>query len=197
LVNIRLAVPADAAAILKIYAPYISNTSCTFELEIPTLKEFEKRIETYLLTWPWLICEIDGSLAGYAYASQYRERRGYQWCTECSVYIHDDFQNRGVANALYDALMQILKMQGFVNVYAVINLPNPKSVRFHEKAGFTWLATYDHVGFKLGRWKDVGWWQLRINDFADEPGPPKEFSKMDTDLLPAVFEKALKKIKSV
>src|SRR6185436_1470712 len=134
--SIRLATPADAKAILDIYAPYIQNTSFTFETEVPSTEEFAKRIETYLLNWPWLVCEIGGKIAGYAYATRHRERTAYQWCTESSVYIHDDHQRTGIARALYTALFEILKKQGFRNVYAVINLPNEKSVNFHESCGF-------------------------------------------------------------
>ena len=89
--SIRLATPADAKAILDIYAPYIENTSFTFETEVPSIEEFANRIQTYLLNWPWLLCEVDGKIAGYAYATRHRERTAYQWCTESSVYIHDDF----------------------------------------------------------------------------------------------------------
>ena len=87
--SIRLAKPTDSQAILDIYAPYIENTSLTFETEVPSVESFAKRIETYLHSRPWLICEVDGGVAGYAYASRYRERTAYQWSIECSVYIHD------------------------------------------------------------------------------------------------------------
>jgi phosphinothricin acetyltransferase len=184
---IRLATPADAKGILNIYAPYIMNTSFTFETETPTLEEFTERIKNYLLNWPWLICEIDGKIAGYAYATRHRERTAYQWCTESSVYIHDDFQRAGIARALYTALFEILKIQGFRNVYAVINLPNEKSVTFHESLGFKYFATYENVGYKLGKWKNVGWWRLSINDYGDEPAAPIKFAELDKKFLPALF----------
>lgn len=192
---IRLATSKDAAAILNIYAPYIQHTSLTFEQDVPPLKDFENRITDYLKSWPWLICEIDGILAGYAYASRYRERICYQWSVECSVYIHDNYQQTGIANALYEGLMEILKRQGYVNVYAVINLPNPKSVSFHERFGFKWFATFDHVGYKLGEWKNVGWWQIMLNELADDPPFPIPFEKMDKTLLAPLFDELSKKIK--
>lgn len=181
---------ADADGILAIYAPYISNTSFTFETEVPSVNSFEERIRTYLANWPWLVCEIDGVIAGYAYASRHRERVAYQWSVECSVYVHDDYQRAGVARALYTALFDILKRQGFRNVYAVINLPNDKSVAFHESCGFKYFATYEQVGYKLGRWKNVGWWRLIINDFGDEPADPVLFAELDKDFLSSAFEKA-------
>lgn len=192
---IRLAQPADAKGILAIYAPYITGTSFTFETEVPAEEEFAARISSYLHYWPWLVCEIDGIIAGYAYGSRYRERTGYQWCVECSVYIHDTFRRRGIARVLYTALFDILKRQGYFNVYAVINLPNDNSVRLHESCGFRWFATYENVGYKLGKWKNVGWWQLVINEYCDEPLPPVKFSAMDQSFLPALFESINSRIK--
>lgn len=187
---IRLATPGDAAGILAIYAPYIQNTSFTFETEVPSVEEFAERIRTYLLNWPWLVCEVDGAIAGYAYATRHRDRTAYQWCTESSVYIHDDFQKAGIGKALYTALFEILKRQGFNNVYAVINLPNERSVAFHENTGFSYFATYEKVGYKLGKWKNVGWWKLSLNEYGDEPAAPVKFSEMDKIFLPALFTNA-------
>ncbi|MBI5373042.1 MAG: N-acetyltransferase [Sphingobacteriales bacterium] len=193
---IRLACAADAAGMLAIYAPYIENTSVTFETEVPTAEAFAERISHYLEHWPWLVCEINGQLAGYAYASRYRERVAYQWSVECSVYVHDDFQRRAVARALYSVLFPILQRQGFRNVYAVINLPNEKSVAFHERMGFRHFATYEQVGYKLGRWKNVGWWRLILNEFGDEPGAPVLFNQLDKDFLPGLFTAGRELLKS-
>lgn len=192
--TIRLATPADAKGILGIYAPYITDTSFTFEMEVPSIKEFEERIAGYLEHWPWLVCEVDNVIAGYAYGARYRERVAYQWCVESSIYIHDDYQRRGIAAALYKSLFEILKRQGYTNVYAVINLPNDKSVALHEKAGFEYFATYRNVGYKLGKWKNVGWWQLIINDYTFEPQPPVKFSAMNKDFLERLFRSMEKKI---
>ncbi|HEY6502815.1 MAG TPA: GNAT family N-acetyltransferase [Chitinophagaceae bacterium] len=186
---IRIAQPADAEAILAIYAPYVLSTSLTFETEVPSLDVFAERITSYLQHWPWLVCEKDGKIAGYAYSSKYRERVGYQWCVECSVYIHDDFMRKGVGKDLYTALFEILKLQGYRNVYAVINLPNERSVQFHEDCGFKWFATYENVGYKLGKWKTVGWWQLIINEYSDEPVPPRKFSELDKDQVSRILQR--------
>lgn len=193
--KIRLATANDAAGILGIYGPYILNTSYTFETELPSLDSFAHRIHTYLLDFPWLVCEIDGMIAGYAYGGKHRERKAYQWCVESSIYIHDNFQKRGVGKALYTALLDILKKQGFRNVYAVINLPNDKSVKFHENCGFTHFATYEKVGYKLGKWKNVGWWQININEYIDEPPAPIKFSEMKKDFLSEIFANAEKLIR--
>lgn len=186
--SIRLATAADAKDILAIYAPYIRQTSITFETEVPDLDSFSARILHYLDEWPWLVCLINNRIAGYAYASRYRERVAYQWSVECSVYVHDDFLRAGVARALYSSLFAILKKQGFRNVYAVINLPNDRSVALHESLGFVHFATYEQVGYKLGKWKNVGWWRLVLNEFGDDPAPPVPFSSLDQSALEGIFE---------
>jgi phosphinothricin acetyltransferase len=186
--SIRIATTDDSESILKIYAPYIENTSYTFETEVPTIDSFKKRISSYLQSWPWLVCEIDGVIAGYAYGARHRERVAYQWSIECSVYVHDDHQRRGVARALYTALINIFRLQGFRNLYAVINLPNDKSVSFHENLGFEYFATYKNVGYKLGRWKNVGWWQLQLNQYSPEPEPPVKFSEIKMKEIENILE---------
>jgi len=192
---IRIATGSDAASILEIYSPYIENTSYTFETDVPSIASFTERIVTYLQSWPWLVCEIDGIVAGYAYGSKHRERIAYQWSVECSVYIHDDFQRAGVGQALYTALIHLLKLQGFRNLYAVINLPNEKSVAFHERMGFEYFAVYKNVGYKLGQWKNVGWWELQLNEYMIEPSPPIRFSELDGKLIGEVLQSAANLIK--
>jgi phosphinothricin acetyltransferase len=187
---IRVATPDDAVSILEIYAPYIVNTSYTFETDVPDIGQFKDRISDYLVSYPWLICEIDDTVAGYAYASKHRERLAYQWSAECSVYVHDHFQRRGVARALYLSLIEILELQQFRNLYAVINLPNDRSVAFHEDMGFEYFATYKNVGYKLGKWKNVGWWQLQLNEYSPEPLPPTKFFDMDQERVANILRKA-------
>lgn len=192
---IRIATENDAVGVLSIYQPYIENTSFTFETEVPSLNSFKERINTYLITFPWLVCEIDGMIAGYAYGGKHRERTAYQWCVESSIYIHDDFQKSGIGRALYSALIEIFRKQGFRNVYAVINLPNDRSVQFHENCGFEYFATYEKVGCKLGKWKNVGWWRLSINEYGDEPAAPIKFSELNKDFLPTLFAEKEKQIR--
>ncbi len=192
---IRLATTADAAALLAIYAPYIEHTSITFETETPAVEAFAERIQSYLQHFPWLVCEVDGRVAGYAYAYRYRERIAYQWSVECSVYIHEDFMRGGVAAALYTALFAILKKQEYRNVYAVINLPNDRSVALHEKLGFRYFATYEQVGYKHGQWKNVGWWRLIINEFVEEPPAPIPFPGLNKDFLPALLKEMAARVR--
>ena len=191
---IRVATENDAEGILSIYQPYIENTSFTFENEVPSLNAFKERINSYLINFPWLVCEINNVIAGYAYGAKHRERTAYQWCVESSIYIHDDFQKSGIGKALYFALIEILRKQGFRNVYAVINLPNDNSVKFHESCGFEYFATYEKVGYKLGKWKNVGWWKLSINEYGDEPAAPIKFSELNKNFMSALFQEQEKKI---
>ncbi len=193
--RIRVARATDAASILEIYAPYIVNTSFTFETEVPSIEAFAGRISSYLESWPWLVFEISGTIAGYAYATRHRERTAYQWCVESSVYIHDDFQKAGIATALYETLLEILQYQRLRNVYAGINLPNERSVTFHEKCGFEWFANYKNVGYKLGQWKTVGWWQKQLNEYSKEPLAPLKFSDSDPRLIESVLDKNNKILK--
>ncbi len=187
--RIRVAGGADAESILEIYAYYIINTSFTFETEVPSIEAFAQRITSYVENWPWLVYEVDGIIAGYAYATRHRERVAYQWCVESSVYIHDNYQKTGIATALYETLLELLQHQGFRNVYAGINLPNDKSVAFHEKCSFKWFADYRNVGYKLGEWKTVGWWKRQLNDYTIDPAAPIRF----VDIGPAFIELILNK----
>jgi L-amino acid N-acyltransferase YncA len=98
--TIRLAAPSDAQIIREIYAPYVTDTPVSFEVEIPSADEMGKRVSNTLLALPWLICETPDGIAGYAYASQHRARLAYQWSTDVSVYIHRDFHRKGIGRAL-------------------------------------------------------------------------------------------------
>lgn len=169
--TIRPALPSDASSILEIYAPFILHTTASFETEVPTVEDFRQRIITNQESWPWLVYESGGVIAGYAYASKHRERAAYQWCVETSVYLHDRFQQKGIATKLYQALFRILTYQGCRNVYAGITLPNEKSIRFHEKMGFRKIADYTNIGYKFNQWNTVRWYELQLNNYTDPPAP--------------------------
>lgn len=186
--TIRLAKPADASPVLAIYTPYILNTAFTFETEVPSIENFEHRIISYQEDWPWLVYESEGVIAGYAYATKHRERAAYQWCVESSVYVHDNFQQKGIAKALYTALFKILKYQGCRNVYAGITLPNDKSVNFHKAFGFTKIADYTNIGYKLNKWNTVSWWQLQLNDYSDDLHAPLKFHEVENSFLHTILE---------
>jgi L-amino acid N-acyltransferase YncA len=176
--NIRLATVADAPGIHAIYAPMVRDTAISFELEPPAVETMAKRISATLATYPWLVWEQGGRIAGYAYGSKHRERPAYQWSAEVTAYVHPDFHRRGIGGALYRVLLALFRAQGFCNAYAIITLPNAGSVALHESAGFTHLATYRGVGYKLGRWHDIGLFEQRLCELPATPRPPRPISEV-------------------
>lgn len=167
--KIRLATSADVAGMVAIYAPFILESTTSFEMEVPSQQEFWGRVEKVLTKSPWLVCEINGEIAGYAYAGEHRERAAYQWNRELSAYIAPKYHRRGIASALYQCLVEIIKLQGYQNALAGITLPNEKSVGFHEHFGFKQVGIYHNVGFKFGNWWHVGWWEMPLNNFLEHP----------------------------
>jgi phosphinothricin acetyltransferase len=157
----------DAEAIAAIYAPFVTDTVISFEDVPPTPAEMAERIERLAKTHAWLVAEDDGEILGYAYACPHRERAAYRLTTEVTVYVDPRHQRRGAGRALYKELLERLARQGYRVALAVIALPNDASVGLHEACGFTLVGVYRRIGFKLGEWWDVGWWQL---DFAADRG---------------------------
>ena len=170
---IRLATPEDAEAILNIYGGYIRNTTVSFEVEVPTVEAFQTRMEQIQAQFPWLVCEIDGVVAGYAYASKHAQRAAYRWSADLSVYIDEKYHRRHIAAALYAALYAMLKAQGYYTVYAGVSTPNPKSEAFHLAQGFTVVGVYPNVGYKLGKWCTLTWYGLPLQEYDDVPQEPK------------------------
>ena len=171
--SIRMASAADAEQIAAIYAPYVRDTAISFEVDPPTAAEMGERVAALTTTYPWLVCAAGDAVVGYAYASRHRERSAYQWSTDVSVYIRADRHRRGIGRALYTALLGIVTAQGFYNAYAGITLPNASSVGLHEALGFTPVGAYRAVGYKLGAWHDVGWWELALQPSGSTPSPPR------------------------
>jgi L-amino acid N-acyltransferase YncA len=188
--SIRVATKADATGMLDIYGPFILNSGITQETDVPSVEDFQKRVISNLEERPWLVCEINNEIAGYAYAGKHRDRKGYQWCVEPSVYISKKYFGFGVANALYTALFDILKLQGYVNAYAVITLPNDSSIAFHKKFGFDYLITYKKIGYKLGQWHDVGWMQYEVSPHNDHPDDPIKFSTINKSAIDSILKKS-------
>jgi L-amino acid N-acyltransferase YncA len=173
--EIRLADPAtDAAAIAEIYRPSVTDSFVSFEETPPTAAEMAARIEATLTRTPWLVATEGGDVIGYAYAGQHRERAGYRWSVDVSAYVRADRHGRGIGSALYRSLIRILTAQGFVNVYAGITQPNAASVALHRSIGMELVGVYRGVGYKLGAWRDVAWYQLRLTDDPGDPDPPAE-----------------------
>jgi len=181
---------SDAEAVSEIYAPFVSSGATSFETEAPDAPAIEKRIGEVTVQYPWLVFEAEARVLGYAYASLHRARRAYQWCVEVSVYVHESARRCGVGQALYTSLFEVLRRQGYVNVYAGITLPNPASVALHESLGFVAIGVFPRIGFKFGKWHDVMWLQLRLSDAPTPISAPIPAGKLFTDEhVNAVFER--------
>lgn len=160
---IRIATEADLPRIREIYAPYVLNTTVSFEYEVPSPEAFLQRFRGITEQFPWLVWEEDGTVMGYAYASLPFSRPGYRWCTELSIYLHPDAQGKGIGRSLYAVLEHILTLQGYHTIYSVVTGENTGSLTFHEKVGYTFCAVMPKCGWKFGRNLDVVWLEKKIN----------------------------------
>lgn len=192
--RLRTARLQDASAILDIYAPYIENTTITFEYAVPTEAEFQKRIENIMTAYPYYVCEDKGEVIGYAYGCRFSERAAYNWDMELSVYIKDGFKGKGIASALYGALIETGEYMGVRNFYARITAPNLPSENLHRRFGFVLEGTLKKSGFKHSVWKDVLYYTKHIK--GDEPPAPlipfPELSPQTVAKILSEYEKAIK-----
>jgi phosphinothricin acetyltransferase len=170
--GVRLAVPADAAAIAAVYRPYVTDAATSFELDPPDGAEMARRMAGLAGFAPWLVYTEARDVVGYAYASPHRDRAAYRWSVDVTVYIRGDRHRRGIGRALYQTLFPLLALQRFRVAHAGITLPNAGSVGLHESLGFTPVGVYRAVGWKHGSWHDVGWWRRLLADLPPAPPPP-------------------------
>ena len=157
--EIRSATVADADRCAEIYAPYVTDSWISFEAELPSGTEMGRRIEQALRTHAWLVSEVNGAVAGYAYASPHRSRDAYKTSCDVAVYLDSENTGQGMGRGLYQKLLPILKERGFHAAFAGIALPNDASIALHRVSGFTTVGTYQEVGWKMGEWRDVQWMQ--------------------------------------
>lgn len=160
--RIRAALAEDAERCAQIYAPFVTDGWVSFELEPPDHAEMASRIAAYGASHGWLVAQVGDQVVGYAYASPHRAREAYASSCDVTVYVDPAFARQGVGRALYAQLLVSLKSRGFHAAFAGIALPNPGSIALHEAFGFEPLGVYREVGWKLGGWRDVGWWQRRL-----------------------------------
>lgn len=174
--TIRAARPEDGKALSEIYAPYVRETAISFEYEAPGPEAFSARIEDTLKRYPYLVAELSGVPAGYAYASAFKSRPAYDWAVETSIYVRRDMRGKGVGKALYTALESALRGQNVQNANACITWPNPESIAFHEALGYRLTAHFHKCGFKLGRWWDMVWMEKDLGEHETPPPPFLPFS---------------------
>ena len=165
--KIRIARLEDVPAIAAIYRPYVEQSAVTFETAAPDVQTFQERFLGITAVYPWLVAEDDqGMIVGYAYASRAFARAAYDWVADLAIYFKMDHDHHGMARPLYETLMALLKRQQVHKVYALITADNRKSLRFHEKLGFTPAGVLKKCGFKLGCWHDVAWLEKALIDHA-------------------------------
>lgn len=184
--KLRFAVPEDAKALLRIYAQYI-DTNITFEYVLPSEEEFVERICSFLQVYPYLVCEENGRIVGYAYAHRLQERAAYQWNAELSIYIDRDARSHGLGRRMYTALMALLRLQGVKTAYAIITQPNERSERLHEAMGFARIGVMHSTGYKNGEWHDVAYFEKALAPYENDPRPVVPISEID----PAAAARAL------
>ena len=178
---IRIATEADVPEILAIYAPYIENTTITFEYDVPCRKDFMHRFYTITQQYPWLVWEENGQILGYAYGSAPYARAAYSWCAEPSVYLKPEARGRGIGRKLYAALEEIFKLQGYQVLYALITQENHASLAFHEKLGYERKVLFSDCGFKHGRWLGVYWLEKRLSSVEIPKSFPIPFPRLSQD----------------
>jgi phosphinothricin acetyltransferase len=178
-IQLRPAEPGDAAAIAAIYAPYVLTGTVSFEFDPPDARQMRSRMEGSGGLYPWIVAtNAEGKgVLGYAYATKFRERPAYRYVVETSVYVAGALQGQGVGRLLYKALIDTLRAQGFTQAIGVISLPNENSIRAHEQVGFRRAGQLREIGFKEGRWVDIGLWQCVLNDSVVPPVEPRPFTE--------------------
>lgn len=173
-IHIRVAGIEDAAALLKIYAPYVKKTAVTFDYEVPTVEEFSQKIEQLLKKYPVLVAETAEGILGYAYADTFKNKQAYDWAVETTIYIEENCKKMGIGRMLYEELERILKTQNIVNLNACIAYPENEdehltkdSVRFHEKLGYRMVGEFRQCGYKFNRWYNMVWMEKHVGEHTN------------------------------
>ena len=168
-IKIRDVLSEDAERIQEIYSPYVADTTISFEITVPNKLEMKRRIEKALSNeFPYIVAENEiGTVVGYAYADKFGEREAYRYSFTISIYLDMKVQSRGIGQKLYDELEKRMKKMGIVQVLSAITGKNKKSLRFHEKNGFTKIGHFPNVGYKMGKWHDIIWMNKTINSIEE------------------------------
>ena len=188
--TLRFATPEDSRALLEIYAQYI-DTPITFEYALPTEQEFAGRIRGISECYPYILCEENNKIAGYAYACSYRSREADQWDAEASVYIARGSTSKGLGKALYGVLIELLRLQGVKTVYGGVVTPNVKSEALHKSLGFQVLGTAYNTGYKNGQWLDVVWFQKQIGEYDADPRPVTPINQLPSRRVEHILASAV------
>lgn len=160
---IREAHVHDAATLARIYSHYTLHTAVSFEEQAVSTEDMEHRIdEVRGSSLPWLVVEVDAAVLGFAYASKWKGRCAYRFAAETTIYLDAGAVGRGLGRAIYVELLERLRKKNLHVAIGGIALPNTASVALHERLGFAQVAHFREVGFKFGKWVDVGYWELTL-----------------------------------
>ena len=192
---IRRARVSDAAALLKIYTPFVispdsSKSDVSFEYEAPTVEEFARRIASISARYPYLVCQLAGEPVGYAYAHPYIERAAYQWGAEVTIYLAPAAQGKGVGRRLYGALEAILRLQNVLTCYSCVTASNSHSVGMHEALGYRIVGRFANAGFKHGHWLDMVWMEKRLAEYPAEPALFKGIGELEEQAVEKIVKQA-------
>lgn len=185
--KVRYAVPEDVPALLDIYQHYIP-TNITFEYTLPSQEEFSRRVGSISQVYPYLAVEEGGKLLGYAYAHRIAERAAYSWGAELSIYLHPDAAGRGLGRRLYQALMELLRLQGVRTVYGLVASPNPASEGLHRSLGFELMGVQHKAGYKNGQWIDLLWFEKPIAPYTLSPAPVIPVKELPQDKIQTILD---------
>ena len=185
--KIRQVQLSDAEQILKVYAPFITDTCISFEYVVPSVEEFAQRIADISAEYPYIVLEADGEIVGYAYAHRYLERVAYSWDVEVTIYLAPKVQGKGLGVILYDTLEKLLALQNIKNLYSCITGDNVHSIEMHRAMGYELIGTFPKAGFTHDRWLDVVWMAKVIGEKENAPLPFVKFPEVNGKLVEEVL----------
>ncbi len=189
--GLRVAALEDAAALAAIYAPYVRETTVSFEWVPPTADEFRARMVEMMAEYPYIVCEREGEILGYAYAHRAFERYSYRFCAELSVYVRMDARQEGIGSLLYRALIALCREMRLQTLYGIVTNPNEPSFRLHERLGFERVGYFPHAGQKFDRWIDVVWYSLVIGNDTLPPPDMIPFPSVAGDRVGQIFQEQM------
>ena len=186
--KIRTVQLSDVEAILKVYAPFITDTCISFEYVVPSVEEFAQRIASISAEYPYIVLEEDGEIVGYAYSHRYLERVAYSWDVEVTIYLAPKVQGKGLGVILYDALEKLMALQNIKNLYSCITGDNVHSIEMHRAMGYELIGTFPKAGFKHDRWLDVVWMAKTIGEKENAPLAFVPFAEVKASDVEKVLE---------
>lgn len=193
MIRLRPAKPEDVPALVGIYRPYVEIGTASLEYDTPSVEEFGRRLESISAEFPYIVCEVDGEVVGYSYAHRYKERFGYRFCAELTVYLKEGFGKKKLGTRLYSAVIELLGLMGYRNLYGIVTDPNPGSFALHKSLGFSETGREHLAGVKFGEWHDVVLFEKLIAPhelLTDDPrGLPLTLPELGRDRFAEILAK--------